>query len=158
MKKIYSLLLLVVTSVSFGQIFSDDLNYPDGALLTANGWTAHSGTTNFIDVGASNGLTYTDYSGLTGFTAAAVGNAAQLDNTGEDVNKTFAAPVTTGTLYYTFLVNVSAASEGYFTHLGSGTTFAARIFVKPSVNAGKINFGLSNTGTASYATTPTDYD
>ena len=68
MKKIYSLLLLVVTSVSFGQIFSDDLNYPDAALLTANGWTAHSGAgTNAIDVGASNGLTYTDYSGLTGF-------------------------------------------------------------------------------------------
>lgn len=159
MKKIYSLLLLVVTSVSFGQIFSDDLNYPDAALLTANGWTAHSGAgTNSIDVGASNGLTYTDYSGLTGFTAAAVGNAALLDNTGEDVNKTFAAPVTTGTLYYTFLVNVTATTEGYFTHLGSGTTFAARIFVKPSANAGKINFGLSNTGTASYAATPTDYD
>lgn len=159
MKKIYSLLLLVVTSVSFGQIFSDDLNYPDAALLTANGWTAHSGAgTNSIDVGASNGLTYTGYSGLTGFTAAAIGNAALLDNTGEDVNKTFAAPVTTGTLYYTFLVNVTAATEGYFTHLGSGTTFAARIFVKPSANAGKINFGLSNTGTASYAATPTDYD
>ncbi|HLP63528.1 T9SS type A sorting domain-containing protein [Flavobacterium sp.] len=159
MKKIYSLLLLVVTSVSFGQIFSDDLNYPDAALLTANGWTAHSGAgTNAIDVGASNGLTYTGYSGLTGFTAAAVGNAALLDNTGEDVNKTFAAPVTTGTLYYTFLVNVTAATEGYFTHLGSLTTFAARVFVKPSVNAGKINFGLSNTGTASYAVTPTDYD
>lgn len=161
MKKIYSLLLLVVTSVSFGQIFSDDLNYPDGALLTANGWTAHSGAgNNAIDVGTSNGLTYTDYSGLTGFTAAAVGNAALLDNTGEDVNKTFAAPVTTGTLYYTFLVNVTATplTEGYFTHLGSGTTFAARIFVKPSVNAGKINFGLSNTGTGSYAAVPTDYD
>lgn len=161
MKKIYSLLLLVVTSVSFGQIFSDDLNYPDAALLTANGWTAHSGAgNNAIDVGASNGLTYTDYSGLTGFTAAAVGNAALLDNTGEDVNKTFAAPVTTGTLYYTFLVNVTATplTEGYFTHLGTGTTFAARIFVKPSTNAGKINFGLSNTGTGSYAAVPTDYD
>jgi hypothetical protein len=161
MKKLYSLLLLAVSTVSFGQIFSDNLNYPDNALLTGNGWTAHNGgTTNPIDVGVSNGLTYTGYSGLTGFAAAAVGNAAKLDNTGQDVNKTFAAPVTTGTLYYTFLVNVSSidATGGYFTHLGSGTSFAARVFVKASANSGKINFGLSNTGTASFAAVPTDYN
>lgn len=161
MKKLYSLLLLAVSTVSFGQIFSDNLNYPDNALLTDNGWTAHSGgTTNAIDVGVSNGLTYAGYSGLTGFAAAAVGNAAQLDNTGQDVNKTFTPAVTSGTLYYTFLVNVAAidATGGYFTHLGSGTSFAARIFVKASATAGKINFGISNTGTASYAAAPTDFD
>ena len=161
MKKLYSLLLLAVSTVSFGQIFSDNLNYPDNALLTDNGWTAHSGgVTNPIDVGVSNGLTYAGYSGLTGFAAAVEGNAAQLDNTGQDVNKTFGAPVTSGTLYYTFLVNVAAidATGGYFSHLGSGTSFAARVFVKASANAGKINFGLSNTGTASYAAVPTDYD
>ena len=158
MKKIYSLLLLVLTTVSFGQVFTDNLNYPDNALLTANGWTAHSGTTNFIDVGVSNGLTYAGYSGLGGVSASAVGNAAQLDNTGEDVNKLFTTPVTTGTLYYSFLVNVASGDAGYFTHLGNGTNFAARVFVKPSTNAGKINFGISNTGTASYAAVPTDFD
>lgn len=159
MKKLYTLLLLAVTSVSFGQIFSDNLNYPDNTLLTANGWTAHSGSgTNSIDVGASNGLTYAGYSGLTGQTASIEGNAARLDNTGEDVNKTFSAPITTGTLYYSFLVNVTSGDAGYFTHLGNGTTFAARIFVKPSATAGKINFGISNSGTASFAATPTDYD
>lgn len=159
MKKIYSLLLLTLCSVSFGQVLSDDFNYTDADLLTNNGWTAHSGPgTNAIDVGASNGLVYTGYSGLTGFTAAAVGNAAQLDNTGEDVNKTFAAPVTSGTLYYTFLVNATSDVAGYFTHLGSGTSFAARIYIKPSVNPGKINFGISNSSTASFAATPTDYD
>lgn len=159
MKKIYSLLLLVISSVSFGQVFSDNLNYTDNSLLTANGWTAHSGAgTNAIDVGASNGLTYTGYSGLTGVSAAAVGNAARLDQNGEDVNKTFTTPVTSGTLYYSFLVNVAVGTEGYFTHLGNGTTFAARVYVKPSTVAGKINFGISNTGTASYAATPTDFD
>ncbi len=159
MKKIYSLLLLVLTTVSFGQVFTDNLNYPDNALLTSNGWTAHNGAgTNSPNVGVSNGLTYTGYSGLGGVSASAVGNAAQLDNTGEDVNKLFTTPVTTGTLYYSFLVNVVSGDAGYFTHLGNGTNFAARVFVKPSANAGKINFGISNTGTASYATVPTDFD
>ncbi len=159
MKKLYSLLLLAVTTVSFGQIFSDNLNYTDAALLTDNGWTAHSGgTTNPIDVGASNGLTYTGYSGLTGYEAAVEGNAALLDQNGQDVNKTFLTPVTSGTLYYSFLVNVTSGDAGYFTHIGTSTNFAARIFVKPSTTSGKINFGISNTGTASFAAVPTDYD
>jgi hypothetical protein len=158
MKKIYTLLFLAFTTLTFAQVFNDNLNYTDGALLTANGWTAHSGTTNFIDVGASNGLTYDGYSGTGGISGSEIGNAALLDNTGEDVNKPFAAPVTSGSLYYSFLVNVSSAVEGYFTHLGSGTSYAARVFVKPSATPNKINFGLSNSSTASYAATPTDFD
>ncbi|WP_445717075.1 T9SS type A sorting domain-containing protein [Flavobacterium sp.] len=158
MKKLYTLLLIAVSTLSFGQIFSDDFNYPDADLLTANGWVAHSaGGTQAIDVGASNGLTYADYSGITGFTGAIEGNAAMLDNTGEDVNKSFAADVTTGSLYFTFLLNVSSATAGYFTHLGKGTNYAARVYVRPSV-AGKFNIGISNSSTASFAITPTDFD
>lgn len=156
MKKIYSLLLLTVTSFSFGQILTDDFNYPNNAVLNANGWTVHSGAgTNPIDVGASNGLTYAGYT-------STPGNAAQVDNTGEDINKAFSAPVTSGSVYFSFLVNVISPTEGYFAHLGPGGTvtnpYAARVFVKASTNAGKINFGLSNTGTASYASIPTDFD
>ncbi|UMY66677.1 MULTISPECIES: T9SS type A sorting domain-containing protein [unclassified Flavobacterium] len=160
MKKIYTLSLVLFGMVSgFAQVFTDDLNYADGALLTDNGWTAHNAAgTNAVTVGASNGLSYAGYSGVSGFTGSAEGNAALVDNTGEDVNKVFAAPVTSGTLYYSFLVNVTAATAGgYFTHLGSGTSsFAARVFVKNSANAGKINFGISNTSTATYGTT--DFD
>ncbi len=163
MKKLYTLLLLAIASVSFGQVVSEDFNYADSSILNANGWTVHSGAgTNAIDVGVSNGLTYTGYSGLTGFTAAAVGNAARLDNTGEDVNKAFLAPVTSGSLYYSFLVNVTAAEAtgGYFTHLGPGGTgtspFFGKIYVKNSATTGKINFGASNTNTAIYSTV--DYD
>ena len=104
MKKIYSILIGLISISSFSQVvLTEDFNYTDNALLTANGWTAHSGAgTQAIDVGASNGLTYAGYSGLTGFTAAAIGNAARLDNNGEDANKAFAAPVTTGDLYVSF--------------------------------------------------------
>ena len=157
MKKIYFIVACLISTISFGQILSDDFNYTDGALLSANGWTAFSGAaTQPVDVGASNGLTYTGYSGLTGFTAAAIGNAARLDNNGEDVNRNFTA-VTSGTLYYSFLINVTQGDTGYFAGLNTtGTAFGNRIFVKPSVTLGKVNFGISNTSTAIYGTT--DFD
>lgn len=160
MKKLYTLLLtLVVSSLSFGQILSDDFNYTDSALLTDNGWTSFSGgTTEAIDVGASNGLTYAGYSGVTGITGVVEGNAARLDQTGQDVQKTF-GPITSGSLYYSFLINVNAANgaTGYSVGLTTtGTTFGNRFYVKPSTNAGKINFGISNSSTANYSAT--DFD
>jgi len=157
MKKLYTLLLIAVSTLSFGQILSEDFNYADGALLTANGWTAFSGAgTNALDVGTSNGLTYTGYSGTTGITGAVVGNAARLDNTGEDAQKTFTA-VTSGSLYYSFLINVTDGTAGYFAGLNTtGSAFGNRIWVKPSTTVGKVNFGMSNTGTGTYSTT--DFD
>ena len=156
MKKIYTLLFTIVISYSsFGQILSDDFNYADNDLLHNHGWIAFSGGgTQDIDVGASNGLTYSGYSGLTGFTAAAEGNAARLDNNGEDVQKAFTA-ITSGSIYYSFLINVDAlnAATGYCIGLTTtGTTFGNKFFVRPSSTAGKINFGISNTTTANYST------
>ena len=159
MKKLYTLLLITVSTLSFGQVLSDDFNYTDNALLTDNGWTGFSGgTTEAVDVGASNGLTYAGYSGVTGITGAVEGNAARLDQTGQDVQRTFTS-ITSGTIYYSFLINVDAANAatGYSVGLTtSGTTFGNRFFVKPSTNPGKINFGISNTSTANYSAT--DFD
>lgn len=158
MKKLYFLFItFIMCSLSFGQILSDDFNYTDGALLIANGWAAHSGAgTASLDVGTSNGLTYTDYSGTTGFTGAIVGNAVRIDSNGEDVNKAFAAAVTSGDLYVSFLVNVTTAVDGYYFSLGTGTTsFFSRLYTKPSATAGKINFGIGNSA-ATYSTT--DFD
>lgn len=147
-------MLITFSTLSFGQILTEEFSYPDSAVLTANGWTAQSSGSGVqaVDVGTSNGLTYAGYS--------TVGtNAARLDNTGEDVYKTFTPAVTSGSLYYSFLVNVTSGDAGYFTHLVvASTTWVARVYVKPSATSGKINFGLSNTSTASYAATPTDYD
>ena len=159
MKKLYTLLLITASTLSFGQVLSDDFNYADNAFLTDNGWTAFSGgTTEAIDVGVSNGLTYAGYSGVTGITGVVEGNAARLDQTGQDVQKTF-TPITSGSIYYSFLINVDAANAatGYSVGLTtSGTTFGNRFFVKPSTNPGKINFGISNTSTANYSAT--DFD
>ena len=159
MKKIYLFLLFLITSLSFGQILSDDFNYADNALLSANSWTAFSGAgTQAVDVGVSNGLTYSGYSGVSGFTGVVEGNAARLDNTGEDVNKSFPAK-TNGTIYYSFLINVATASEGYFAGLNTtGTNFGNRLFIKPSTNTGKFYIGVSNTATAVYGTTEFNYN
>jgi len=160
MKKLYILLLtLTISTFSFGQvILNDSFNYADNSLLTANGWVVHSAGANSMDVGASNGLSYAGYNdGVASITGFVEGNAAKVDNTGEDLSKTF-TPVPTGTIYFSFLLNVSNATAGYFIHLGnSATTFASRVFVKPGSVGGTFNLGLSNTGTASFAATPTDF-
>jgi hypothetical protein len=161
--KLFTILVVVglaLSTTAWGQLTTyDNFNYPDNSLLTANGWAAHSGAgTAPVAVGVSNGLTYSGYSGLTGVTGVVEGNAAKLVNTGEDVSLLFTT-VSSGTIYYSFLVNVTTGTAGYFLHLGNGiSTFAARVFVKPSTTSGKINFGISNTSTASYATTPTDFN
>lgn len=166
MKKIYALLLtLTVSTLSFGQVnyLNDSFNYADNSLLTANGWIAHSGAGNqAIDVGASNGLTYAGYNdGAASITGVTAGNAARLDNTGEDDNKALTSvPATGSTIYFSFLLNVSNANAGYFMHLSPTATGtqAARVFVKPSTidAAGKFNIGISNTSTGVFAGTPTE--
>lgn len=134
----------------------EDFNYAVNSFLTSNCWEAHSGAgTSPIAVGASNGLTYSGYSGLTGIMGVAEGNAAKIVANGEDDSKIFNA-VSAGPVYFSFLVNVATGTSGYFLNLGKdASSFAARVFVKPS--GSDINFGLSNTSTGVYASTPTAY-
>lgn len=142
MKKSYLLilfsLLLIPASVSFGQFFIEDFDYPAGDSLTQHGWTAHSGTSNAIFV-TSPGLTYPDYG------SSGVGNAATLTTTGQDVNKQY-TPLTSGAVYASVMVNVTSAQTGdYFFHLGLANTttiYMGRVFVKNALN-GNLAFGLS---------------
>ena len=55
----------------------EHFNYAAAAPLTSNGWNKHSGTTNPILV-SSAGLNFSGYVG------SGVGNAALVNNTGED--------------------------------------------------------------------------
>ncbi|MFM7216741.1 MAG: beta strand repeat-containing protein, partial [Bacteroidota bacterium] len=138
---------------SKAQIYSQDFNF-SGA-LTSNGWTAHSGGgTNALST--TTGLTYNGHSG------SGVGNAVLISNlSGEDDNNTFSSQSTNGqTVYASFLVNITDANTSrtgdYFFHLGSPggaawTAFSARVFAR--IVSGNVNFGLSNTSTATYGTT-----
>lgn len=139
MKKIYTLIALAISSLGFSQVLlTDDFNYTGD--LTANGWTAHSGAGTQA-INTTTGLTFTGYAG------SGIGNAANLDNNGEDVNKTFTTQ-TTGTLYVAFMLQTNATnSAGYFLNLGGatmGTTFYARLFI----NATGDGIGISDGSTA----------
>ncbi|MBL0292685.1 MAG: hypothetical protein IPQ04_00055 [Saprospiraceae bacterium] len=116
---IRNLLIIFLLSFSlfstYGQVLlTEDFDYPIGDLLTAHGWTAHSGAGGQpIDV--TTGLTFSGYIG------SGIGGAADINNTGEDVNKTFSQQ-TSGTVYASFLLNAGSTNfAGYFFHLGQGT-------------------------------------
>ncbi len=144
----------LIPSVNGQLHFEENFAYPVGDLLTAHGWTAHSGTSNFIATTASS-------ISFPGYLSTGIGNEVTLLATGEDVNKTFTAQ-TAGSVYASFLVNVSSTSAtgDYFFHLGAasmGTSFKARVFVK---NDGGTNlaFGITHTGGASNPATYTPFN
>ena len=150
MKKVYIFLGLVfLSTVSVGQLLTENFSYTAGQLISANGWAAHSGAgTNAITV-TTPGLTYTGHPG------SGVGNAVTMTTSGEDDNRGFTS-VSTGTVYMSFLVNVSAAQTtgDYFIGLfQTASIFPMRIYAK-SDGSGGFFFGLSKgASTPQYETT-----
>lgn len=154
MKKLYVFFILLIflsLNVSYSQVVAtEEFDYPVGNLLTAHGYTNNTGTTNFIAVIAGN-LTYT------GYPSPGLGGMIKLFNTGEDVYKPISAPISSGTVYASILINVDSARDlgDYFFHLISdpfSTSYRARTFVKKASN-GNLAFGLSK-GTASVSNPP----
>jgi len=141
---LYAMLSVILfTALSMQSAYSQPLlvenfDYPAGTLLTTVGWTAHSGSgSNSVDVGVP-GLTFT------GYPLSDIGGAALVDNTGEDVHKTFVTQ-TSGALYAAFMVKVEALASGYFLHLGQatiGTNFFARLYLAAGTGDA-FKFGLS---------------
>jgi len=139
MKKLYFLFILFTVSLSSqSQILTEDFNYAAGQLITNNGWTAHSaGGTNPIIVTAP-GLTYAGHPG------SSIGNAVTMTTSGEDDNKTFAV-VNTGSVYFSFLINVSTATATGDYCVGllqNATIFPYRVYIKTDGATGFF-FGVS---------------
>ncbi|MXN90741.1 T9SS type A sorting domain-containing protein [Flavobacterium sp. Sd200] len=128
----------------------DGLDYTVGESLpaqTAGGW--------ILNQSSSSDMLITEgslsYSGL----AASTGNKVAFSGGGEDAIKTF-TQTTSGTVYYSYILNVTDVSSatGYFAGLlpnsvatvsaapGSGS-IAATVWVKPSANTGFFNIGFS---------------
>ena len=128
---------------SQAQLLTEDFTYAAGQLLTNNGWIAHSGAgTNPITVTAP-GLTYAGHAG------SGIGNAVTMTTSGEDDNKTFTS-TSSGSVYFSFLVNVSAATATGDYCIGllqSATIFPYRVYVK-SDGAGGFYFGVSKASSA----------
>jgi hypothetical protein len=145
MRKIFllsSLIIFFTINSSFSQLLVENFSYPAGDTLTTHGWNiTGTSTTNPITV-TSPGLSYT------GYDLSGIGNAASLVTTGQDINKQYTDSVTSGSVYASFMVNVSSAQSAgdYFIHLGVNPTntfdFFARTFVRLASN-GNLAFGIS---------------
>lgn len=154
---LYTMLsVILLTAFSVQRVYSQPLlvenfDYPAGTLLTNAGWTAHSGAgSQAVDITVP-GLSFT------GYALSGIGGAAALDNTGEDVNKTFTSQ-SSGTVYVAFMVKIDAFSAGYFLHLGQttmGTTYFARVFMATGTDP-TFKFGLAKS-TEAAVTTSTEY-
>lgn len=128
----------------------DDFTGSTTTLLTAvaNGWTAHSG-------GGTNPITISSPTiSYSGYLSSGVGNEITMTTSGEDVNKPLTVSKTSGSVYASFIVKVTAATTtgDYFAHFGatsgaSVTTFGARVWAKKDTN-GNLAFGISKSSTA----------
>jgi hypothetical protein len=163
MKKLLTLVVLLMTTISFGQTY---IPFTGTGVLTSNGWTTHSGTTgqlSIINSPSDNGSSLS-YPGL----ATSTGNRTSMiaGNT-EDVN----FPLTTslsGVVYYSALIKVLDATQldtntsttGSYglslTSVASATTtaFHARIYTKQGTNTSSFQVGILN-GSGGATTTPT---
>ena len=126
LKKLFFLFLLLITNLSFGQ--------------TAVVYSPVSVVINPILV-TSPGLTFSGYVGSN------IGFAAGVNNTGQDVNKSFGAQ-TSGSVYASFLVNATAntGAGGYFFHFfdpNASTAFRARTFIKPKNGQMLVGFSFN---------------
>jgi len=156
MRKVSSFkLLLVAIAMVIGcfnasaQLLVENFDYTVGAVLTTtatadpvSGWLAHSGNgTSNVDVVAD--LAFTGYAG------SGIGGAANLDATGQDINKIFSTQ-TNGTVYTAFIIQTASVNNSsYFLHLGStvmGTTFFSRVWI----NATGTGVGVTNGSTAPF--------
>ena len=157
MKKI-TLLLSFIACVVFAQaqtLYTDDFSsYAAGSALTGqNNWiTVSGGTTNSINAIAPGtpAIAYPNYP------TSGTGKEVSLTTSGQDIAHPFAAQ-TTGTIYYSVLVNLSGAQTpgDYFIHVGepaSTSIFFARTFAK--YDGTNVFFGVQNASNAQGSTDP----
>lgn len=145
-----SMLLAIILFASSGisaQLLVENFDYTIGTVLTTTatadpvtGWASHSGNgTANIDV--TNGLSFSGYAGND------IGGAANLDNNGQDINRTFTAQ-TSGTVYTAFIIKTDPSnSQGYFLNLEKfaiTTAFVSRVWVNATGNG----VSVTNTSTA----------
>lgn len=133
-------------------IIVEDFDYQVGDLVTAHGWTAHSGLgINPITV-VSPGLSYS------GYPSSGIGNSAFMAAAGgEDLNRQL-LPINSGSRYVAFMANVTIAQvpgDYFLTFLESNTQFRGRVFIKRDPASFNYAFGVSKaSGTVNY----TGYD
>ena len=140
--------LFLFGSITYSQLlFNENFNYT-GPLLS-NGWLISSTNTTNPQTAVGRGLTFPGYPSVSG-------NACPMANVGHDVYATY-TPVNSGSVYLSFLVNVSAALTGdYFIALSSSTAqtnYVGRVFIKSTTGGSLVGVLKSNETPQVYGTT-----
>lgn len=148
MKKIYFLISLCLVMLSSkGQLMYEPFTYTPDAV---NGLHTQSAAV-WVRLNTGDSILVTSgsltYPGL----PASAGNKIAYSGTGSDNYRVFGTPVTAGSTYYSFILNVSALSGltttgGYFTSLvqaASTSAFGGAVWTRLSTTAGKFNVGVS---------------
>lgn len=154
--------LLLDENFSYGASTGDSLT--NSAIGGAN-WKRHSGTGGPL-LYIPTSLTFAGYGG------SGIGGAitfAHATSSKEDANRPLSASVSSGTVYTSFLMNVTSSlgtTGDYAFHLNDtngnllvGNVFKARLFMKDGATAGTFKLGISKSGgvaTAGFSTT--DYN
>ena len=151
MKRIVLTLWLILISVvllNSELLLNENFNF-DG-YLDENGWSQHSGTTDRIDT-TIGGLSFP------GYVSSGIGNAALMDGTSQDVNRTFTSQ-SSGSVYVSFLINVHSSGTNYPIHIAtSGVgSFKGRLFMIDD-SSGDFEFGLSHGSTTVDVQTNNNY-
>ena len=133
---------LAVPVVGNGQkVLVEDFAYSAGNLVGQGDWTQIlSAATNPLQV-AGEGLIYPDYQD------ESIGGSATFQSTGQDAYLPFGRDITSGDVYVSALVRLSAVQTGnFFFAFGQGEGYSSdlrgRLFAKASDN-GKIQFGVA---------------
>ena len=143
MKKLYfSLLFIMVASLSFGQvIISETFTYADGSLVGNGGWATHSGTPGDMTVTSGQVL-------------------VQHGTPSEDANISFSA--VSGTIYYAIDITVvdpggaiSGSDSEYFAHFNT-SGFRARVDIVPPSGGGDYTVGIATNNSTAEATWASD--
>lgn len=158
LRKKLTILLIFLASFAMNLqsqvLHTESFNYTINSLLTANGYTAHSGAGVLPVKVTGPALTYSNYPG------SGLVNAISIDTTGEDVNYSFTSQ-NSGDVYASFLASFSKATitGDYFFHLGPSnltTTLSGRVFAKSDAT-GNLAFGVSKASTSSIDYTGFNY-
>jgi len=134
-----------LSGLTYSQTYlTENFDYPAGDSLGAHGWVSFSGgSTNVLSV-FSPGLIFA------GYPLSNIGNTTKVVNTGQDAYKNLSTSDSSGLLYISFMVNVTAVQTpgDYFFALlpaTSTTLYTARFYAKDSSG---LRFGLSKSTAA----------
>ncbi len=140
------LLLFYCRQTNAQQLLTENFSYTASQALTANGWVQIGPTGNNPILVASGGLSYT------GYVLSAIGNAAVLGTSGQDVYKDLGTAVASESIYTSFMLRIDTAQLGgdYFlgySTSGGLTSLTGRVYAKLS-SAGYYKLGVSKANEA----------